>query len=277
MKKSLIFVTIIGLLVTFSSVGFGQKKSSPAQAPAGASKKATGQTTQTATQTDARKMQESDKTWWITAEFFTEKAFSILLKPQNGFEDDNTFRLLKQYTQEAYTLLNCQQNNISPCNMSSETDLRITAGMEEVREYLNKAKDAMIHLQLSTPEKTQILPKVERALELAEAYLAAYKTPPTKKSKSTASSNKSSGSQPSPQKAGKPSTGFMDYTDDTAVKSPKNTKKTDGFQTTSEDLQSLKAPKKATNSSGADNPENTQKKKKTPTTRKPTKTAPKKP
>lgn len=240
MKKSLIFVTIIGLLVTFSSVTFGQKKSSPAQAPAGAAKKATGQTTQTAAQADARKMQESDKTNWISAEFFTESAFAILLKPQNGFEDDNTFRLLNQYTQEAYTLLNCQQNNVSPCSGSSETNARKTAGMEEVRDYLNKARAAMIALHFSTPEKTQILPKVERALELANTYLGAHKTPPTKKSKNTASGDKSGGSQSSTQKAVKPSTGFMDYTDEADVKAPKTTKKTTDFQTTSEDLQSLK-------------------------------------
>ncbi|MBX7174679.1 MAG: hypothetical protein K1X72_27130 [Pyrinomonadaceae bacterium] len=255
MKKSLIIVTVISLLVAFSSVAFGQKNKKTNQNPnsqAGSEAATTNNTSQSATKEQSEQMKVRDKNVWYNAKVYVELALSYLVNPANGFEDDNTFRLLKQYTQQAHAIIICHEAGTNPCNSSGETEQRRSSTMENVKNNLINAKNDLTHHAFSNSDKTNALNKLNRAIELADTYLAAHSAPPpTEKGKGETSSSSNSTNPPidestktqkgtnpiangttnsttsnSTQKTANPNTGFMDYTDDAVKATPKSTKKT---------------------------------------------------
>ncbi|HRH46760.1 MAG TPA: hypothetical protein PKY82_34260, partial [Pyrinomonadaceae bacterium] len=252
MKKSLIIVTVISLLVAFSSVAFGQKNKKTNQNPSTATAGAEQQQTAAKQQTTTQKAQsKADFNRWYSAKAFTWSALAKL-HSSNQYVDDNTYRLTKQYSSKALAKLRCHVEKISPCNDSvGEIENREEGDMRGVYEYLKDAKNAL-QKAAGTAEKDEVMSLLNRAIELANTYIQAHPPESSKKDESSNTSNKSNppidestktqkGQNPiadgttynttsnSTQKTANPNSGFMDQPDDAVKSAPQNAKKTDNL------------------------------------------------
>lgn len=280
MKKGLV---IIGLIGVISISAFGQKTKKTNQNPnsqAGSEAATTNNTSQAATKEQSEQMKVRDKNSWFNAKVYAEIAVSYLTNSANGFEDDNTFRLLKQYTQDAHGLLICHETGANPCNNSGAAQNVRNGGIEAVRNNLNNAKNDLNRNAFSSSEKTAVIAKLTRAIELADTYIAAHTTPPSEKGKgesSNASSNTpqidestktKNGQNPiaNGNKTSSLSQGTFSpdvapkKTADAKSKTTNSSSKTDGLiiDTTEESVKKNTATKQTSNLGGDDDPEKTQ-------------------